>query len=339
MRTRLSFNLACLELGICKLCQHNLQYQIGHPDAFRGSFWSIDDKYAEGVSVTHGFPRQHIWTFAAGYDEQDTGLSCPCVAGSTNGNNIPSFVGQNYFCETGITQLPGFFNTFWPNGDPLWDGQGCGPTSSCCSFNSPPWFNVRLSNPTTDYIEVRICGSGTDLEDVPIQLMELYVKWTKHAWMWQTDVVILYFIEHLCNVAVLYYICCCAFAVLFVLYTRLLTVQCSQLVASFPDSFTWEHWHYSEDRKSPVSFLMWTRRNRKRVWIFRTKKHTAQPEVFAILRSQVLHMQFTHMYFSSWGTKFPTCDRSYLFLQMSNSKKSFRCGTWKSSKSDIPDIP
>ena len=107
-------------------------------------------------------------------------LTCPCVAGSTNGNNIPSFVGQNCFCETGITQLPGFLNTFWPNGDPLWDGQECGPTSSCCTFNSPPWFNVRLPNATTDYIEVRICSSGIYLEDTPIQLMELYVKWTEH---------------------------------------------------------------------------------------------------------------------------------------------------------------
>jgi len=77
---------------------------------------------------------------------------------------------------------------------------------------------------------------------------------------------ILYFIEHLCNVAVWYYMCCCAFAVLFVFYTRLLTVQCSLLVASFPGSFTWEHWHYSEGRKSPVSFLMWTWRNQERVW-------------------------------------------------------------------------
>ena len=147
---------------------------IGHPDAFRGL--SIDSVYAEGVSVTHGFPRQHIWTFAAGIDEQIGGLrTCPCVNGSTNGNHIPSFVGQNYFCETGITQNPKT-NTFWPNGDPLWDGQGCGPTSSCCTFNSPPWFNVQLPNATTDYIEVRLCGDGIQYEDSPIQLMELYVR-------------------------------------------------------------------------------------------------------------------------------------------------------------------
>ena len=100
---------------------------------------------------------------------------CPCVAGSTD--DIPTFVGQNYFCETGLTQWNTTDGIFWPNGDPLWDGQGCGPTSSCCTFNSPPWFNVRLPSTSTDYVEVRICNSkGIGRSDTPIQFMELYVK-------------------------------------------------------------------------------------------------------------------------------------------------------------------
>ena len=156
-----------------QVCGRIISYMIGHPDAIRGSGSSIDGNYAEGVSVT----RQHIWTFAAGNDEQ-IGRSnrCPYVTGSTNGKHIPSFVGQNYFCETGITRYDGSGNVFWPNGDPLWDGQGCGPTSSCCTFNSPPWFNVTLPSGTTDYVEVQLCGSGIQYEDAPIQLMELYVK-------------------------------------------------------------------------------------------------------------------------------------------------------------------
>ena len=141
---------------------------------------SIDSYYPEGVSVTHGSPRQHIWSFVAGlYERSDTYeriYACPCVAGTANGNGIPTFVGQNYFCETGVTNqyINGYFYSY---GDPLWDGQECGPTSSCCTFNSPPWFNVHLSSPTTDDIEVRICGSeGIGNEDSPIQLIELYVK-------------------------------------------------------------------------------------------------------------------------------------------------------------------
>ena len=119
--------------------------------------------------MTHGSPRQHIWSFGGGLDEVNSAYACPCVTGSTAGDCIPSFVGQNYFCEAGIPRFS--------CGDPLWDGQGCGPTSSCCTFNSPPWFNVTLSSPTTDDIEVRICGDeGIGNEDTPIQLIELYVK-------------------------------------------------------------------------------------------------------------------------------------------------------------------
>ena len=163
-----------------QVCGRIIGYQSGIPyafDPFAGNS-SIDGVYVVGVSVTHGSPRQHIWTFAGGYDELHSRFGCPCITGSTNGNHIPSFVGQNYFCESGITQYPGRI-LFYPDGDPLWDGQGCGPTSSCCTFNSPPWFNVQLPSPTTDSIEVRLCGEQSvqvQFDDTPIQLMELYVK-------------------------------------------------------------------------------------------------------------------------------------------------------------------
>ena len=169
-----------------QVCGRIIGYQLGNTDAFLDSSRSIDANYVDGISVTHGSPRQHIWTFANGQDENSTTFSyasCPCVTGSTNGNHIPSFVGQNYFCETGITlwSLRGnFMYIFFPNGDPLWDGQGCGPTSSCCTFNSPPWFNVQLPSPTTNDIEVRICNRGStqpnEQYDTLIQLIELYVK-------------------------------------------------------------------------------------------------------------------------------------------------------------------
>ena len=163
-----------------QVCGRIIGYQIGTVDAFyQGPDLSIDTSYVDGVSVTHGSPRQHIWTFAAGLDEESVhpASTCPCVAGSTTGNRIPSYVGQNYFCETGVPYWGGTVGVFYPNGDPLWDGQGCGLTSSCCTFNSPPWFSVILPSPTTDDIEVRICNDiGTRWEDSPIQLIELYVK-------------------------------------------------------------------------------------------------------------------------------------------------------------------
>ena len=156
-------------------------FQIGASDAFDGPHL-INTFHLDGVSVTHGSPRQHIWSFVTGLDEgKDFSQStCPCVAENTNGNTNPSFVGQNYFCESSVTGWNREY-VFFPDGDPLWDGQGCGPTSSCCTFNSPPWFNVWLPSPTTDDIEVRICGDeGIEEEDSLIQLIELYVKWIGH---------------------------------------------------------------------------------------------------------------------------------------------------------------
>ena len=60
--------------------------------------------------------------------------------------------------------------------DPLLDGEQC--EGQCCSNGkSPPWFSVELPNPTNDAIEVRICSrEGTQQDDVPIQLLEIYVQ-------------------------------------------------------------------------------------------------------------------------------------------------------------------
>ena len=83
-----------------QVCGRIIGYQIGAPDAFDGPHL-INTFYLDGVSVTHGCPCQHIWSFVAGLDEGKdfSQLTCPCVAESTNGNTIPSFVGLNYFCE------------------------------------------------------------------------------------------------------------------------------------------------------------------------------------------------------------------------------------------------
>ena len=140
-----------------QMCGRIIGYQSGSPDAFAGINHLIDSYYMDGISITQGRPQQHIWSFVGGLDEMT--------------------IFSNYFCESAITQWYHTLNYFYPNSDPLLDGQGYGPTSSCCTFNSPPWFNVRLPFPATDDIEVRICGDqGIGNEDTPIQLIELYVK-------------------------------------------------------------------------------------------------------------------------------------------------------------------
>lgn len=164
-----------------KVCGRAVGYQQGSPDAF-GSDDSgepqetIDGLYVDGVSLTHGNPRTHIWTFAAGLlengdSEVNNRHRCPC----DGGQNAPDFVGNSFFCETGNHDPIHDRNQFYAD-TPLWDGQNC-EQSTCCRFNSPPWFTVQLSQPTKDDLEVRICGDqSTSDEDSPIALLEIYVQ-------------------------------------------------------------------------------------------------------------------------------------------------------------------
>ena len=166
-----------------RVCGRIIGYQFGGPEAFLSytniGQTTIDDYYLDGVSLTHGSsPRKHIWTFAAAEDEASSNLpaTCPC----SNQDNlfiatIPPFVGQDYFCETGSR---GTYQTIYYPEDPLWNGQGCGPTSTCCSFNTPPWFCKELPQPTTDDIELRLCGNADSVsnEDTPIEIAEIYAQ-------------------------------------------------------------------------------------------------------------------------------------------------------------------
>ena len=158
------------------VCGRIKGYQYERTDAFEsyhdGQATTIDEAYVSGVSLTHGSPRQHIWTFAAGYSEGDPTRadSCPCDA--TISISVPPFVGGDYFCESGTNSEHSF--TFYPD-DPLWDGASCTSSSTCCTFNNPPYFTKQLPNPTTDDLEVRLCRmDGGD--DTPIEFMELYIK-------------------------------------------------------------------------------------------------------------------------------------------------------------------
>ena len=169
-----------------RVCGRVIGYQSGTPDAFwNQSSQTIEGDYVDGVSLTHGPPgaRQHIWTFAGGLVENNPSLyplhSCPCADRAQALALVPSFVGNDYFCESGDPASTYTF-MFFPN-EPLWDGQGCG-AASCCELNyppgvTPPWFCKQLPQATTDDIEVRLCGAeGTENEDTPVQLIELYIN-------------------------------------------------------------------------------------------------------------------------------------------------------------------
>ena len=166
-----------------RICGRIRGYQWGSPDAFDAynirSKVTIDDAYVDGVSVTHGTPRNHIWTFAAGVSEVFFRriTACPCDANITI--RIPPYVGEHYFCESGLSQpwtWAASQYTLYSN-DTLWDGKDCAATSKCCAQNNPPYFMRNLANSTTDDIEARICLSeGLTNENIAIELVELYVQ-------------------------------------------------------------------------------------------------------------------------------------------------------------------
>ena len=180
-------------LSYLKVCGKIRAYQVGTTDSFgdgiiisRSRSNDIDTNYLDGVSLTHGSPRQHIWSFAAAPNEVDTPplLNCPCINRdqASSATRPPAFVGNDYFCDTGSSCLSSCvssnsrFQKFHSD-DPLWDGAGCGPLNDCCSFNNPPWFYKQLPQPTTDSIEMRVCrDQGIGDEDIAIESVEIYVQ-------------------------------------------------------------------------------------------------------------------------------------------------------------------
>ena len=164
------------------VCGRVIGYQRGFPTALVQSLVGgrgLEGDYLSGVSITQGAPgsRQHIWSFAAAPRENgsdDPSQVCPCTnTNSTWPYQIPPFIGNNYFCDTGNPGPLGSTDVVYAD-DPLWDGAGCGASNTCCQLNTPPWFCATLPQPTIDDIEMRICHI-VNLGTVLLSLVDIYV--------------------------------------------------------------------------------------------------------------------------------------------------------------------
>ena len=172
-----SANFSTNGISYQRVCGRARGYQKGETLAFWGSVLhynrTIDQSYADGLSITYSNnPRQHIWTFASGRGERYRGgQTCPCT--STASNSPPSYVGNNYYCESGSWYCCNV-DTYYFN-DTLWDGAGC--VDNCCDDTTQPWFYRQLNQTTQDDIEARICTAdpfpyGSTL----IDRLELYIQ-------------------------------------------------------------------------------------------------------------------------------------------------------------------
>ena len=162
------------------VCGRVIGYQDKTPNAFYNfdlnPSLTINDPYIDGISLTHGSQRDHIWSFVAALDETQGHLSaCECSNTAVSQKaDIPNFVGDDYFCDTGSRGSVAFELY---GEDPLWDGRGCGTASTCCAFNNPPWFYKSLNSSSKDDLEMRVCrDSGVSNEDILIEIVELYVR-------------------------------------------------------------------------------------------------------------------------------------------------------------------
>ena len=169
------------DIKYSQVCGKVIGYQYNSPDgayaAYLASSRDINSPYIDGISLTHGSPRKHIWSLINGYS--DVGPNrCPCS--SNDPRSVPSFVDSDYYCESGChtsiaTSDEG--STLY-NTDPLWDGKGCGSSeTTCCKRPLIPWFYKSLTYSTADSVEMRICcDQFTGDEDVLIEQYEIYVK-------------------------------------------------------------------------------------------------------------------------------------------------------------------
>ena len=122
-------------ISYSQICGRVVGYQYYSTDAVYGYRNDINSWYVDGVSITRGSPRQHVWTLIAGYTETNSGtLSCPCNTGSAV--PVVPFIGSNYFCESGNNASTP--SSILYTSDPLWDGEDCGSLEApCCT--APAW--------------------------------------------------------------------------------------------------------------------------------------------------------------------------------------------------------
>ena len=173
-------------ISYSEVCGRVTGYQYGSPDAVatthgpNSAHNDINSYYVDGVSITHGSPRQHVWTFMCGlYESHYDRANCPCSNPPGSSQHVPSFVGSDYYCESGNSNSYRTRKLY--TADPLWDGQGCGAQEEGCCSDSDldlPWFHRDYgTNTTTGYLELRVCGDQqTKDEDTPVSFYEIYVK-------------------------------------------------------------------------------------------------------------------------------------------------------------------
>ena len=170
-----------VDISYSEVCGRVYGFQYASPDALyvqnHPDHNNIEGPYLDGVSITRGSPRQHIWSFIGSvFEVSSGGNTCPCNIGSSV--QVQSFIGDDYFCESGYSGPTNGWGLVFYSDDVLWDGKGCRSNEElCCDVPGIPWFRKVFDSETSDDVELRICGEeSTTNEDTPVAFYEIYVK-------------------------------------------------------------------------------------------------------------------------------------------------------------------
>ena len=111
---------------------------------------TLDQNYVDGVSITLGTPRQHIWTLT--FSVNSTQKCRRCFS------DKPSFVSNHYSCVEVL-------------------GVGCTLLGQRQCVGSGEFFFRDLPHAIKDDFEVRVCrDENRENEDISISLLEIYVQ-------------------------------------------------------------------------------------------------------------------------------------------------------------------
>ena len=186
-----SVKIPTYDIQYSEICGRVSGYQYGSTNGFGyrdNRFKNINSAYLDGVSITRGSPRQHVWTYVAGLNQNGRGIypahQCPKPDGTYGTEPSPSFVGNDFYCESGNSE-PGTFRNGVPYvSDMLWDGKDCYPDEEVACRDkiqgvSQPWFYKKFTSSTTDDLELRSCCNDEyqlDTEDILLVSYELYIR-------------------------------------------------------------------------------------------------------------------------------------------------------------------
>ena len=146
------------------VCGRVRGYQLKETRGFEVEEEDQDDinlHYADGVLITRGNPRQHLWTYAASTSTVD----CPCKNTTERVPYTPTVTGTNFTCESTRTD--------WDQ--PLWDRPKHTVADDNCTIHVNGWFYQNVEE-TDESIEVRWCGPEKDDIDIVTDKLQIWVQ-------------------------------------------------------------------------------------------------------------------------------------------------------------------